>query len=620
MGMAVAAAVVVALAVTAVAWWPRQPAQTPLPAPASQQQRTAPTEGTVSGGPIVLEDVPVQPRPEGFPVGEPTADEPTAAGEPVAEDAHGIGAPALPADPCANAGGRLVVSPDPLHLTAGKNAGSLTVRNCGTEPTDWTSLSKPWVKLAAQQGTLAAGATHELGFTVDDSALPAGDYTFRIKVSQPGHNVYVDVYGSKVTKDVAQQPGTAGDDDDKPAGCAASCITMAWLTPSHGTPDLALEVRTHTAAKLFVKVGTEAPQLDERGHPYIAQPAVSDSTDLQFRTLWKTTLTPLEPGTKYHILVIAVDKQGQRTSETGQFTTTKPITGLSAGEDGGCGSNCVESALLAAKPGSPNMTLTVRTHVPAKLAVYLDDQDPQTNGAGEPYFPGAPDPAAATDEPRTEWTTELELEYGTTYRIILEAVDERSRSQFKQGSFSTGPAPAMHHSNDVLVTFHKIHVSNDADGGIGRGELQFMFEANGEQRNELAVGERKVQAPDWIDLDRGDRGQGRSVAVYGAPDLLPIRVQAWERDLHNDDFGFEFCQRGDRMFDEVSGRVEFDDCDIDIEWNTAAATIDLHADTGGGALPACYGLEGITGDICTVLVADGDDPHFTVYVTIDFIE
>ena len=269
---------------------------------------------------------------------------------------------------------------------------------------------------------------------------------------------------------------------------------------------------------------------------------------------------------------------------------------------------------------SADHTLSVRAHVPATFAVWLSETDPQTNDAGEPSFPDAPEPAAASQEPATEWDAELELSYSTTYRIILRAVDEQGRSQFKQGRFTTGEQPQAQHTNDILVTFHKIHVSDDGDGSTGRGELRFEFEVDGQQRDEVAAGEQKVQAPAWVDLDRGDRGTGRSVAVHDAPDQLTIRVQAWERDRHDDEFGWQFCNRGNAMFEEVSGRVEFDDCDIDIEWNTAVATIDLHADTGGGALPACYGMADITGDVCAILESSDANPRFAVYVTIDFLD
>jgi hypothetical protein len=164
------------------------------PSQASDSPATATPAGGTLATPIALDDVPVQPPTGGFPVGDPgpggdqdggAGDQGGAGGEDPAEG-QDID---QPVDPCADAGAKLAVSPDPLALPAGATSGAVTLHNCGTEPTGWTSATKPWVALGAKDGTLAAGATAELGFTVDDSALPAGAYTFRIKVSQPGHNV-----------------------------------------------------------------------------------------------------------------------------------------------------------------------------------------------------------------------------------------------------------------------------------------------------------------------------------------------------------------------------------------------------------------------------------------------
>ena len=254
--------VAAALVAGAVWWWPAPDRHAGSAATDGAGSTSEAGAGPGAAGgvtvPIVLEDVVVEPPAGGFPVGEP-GEQPQPPGEDVADGDQGQDA-GEPADPCAAADGRLAVTPDPLALPAGATGGSVTVHNCGTEPVDWTSATKPWVTLAATHGSLAAGGTHELGFTVDDGGLPAGEYTFRIKVSQPGHNVYVDVNGRKGAK----EPGLTG----KPAGCSAGCVTKAWLTPRHGTPDLNLEVRTSVAARLFVELATQAPKQDDQGRPY----------------------------------------------------------------------------------------------------------------------------------------------------------------------------------------------------------------------------------------------------------------------------------------------------------------------------------------------------------------
>ncbi|MGH2599709.1 MAG: hypothetical protein ACRDJ9_10005, partial [Dehalococcoidia bacterium] len=146
------------------------------------------------------------------------------------------------------------------------------------------------------------------------------------------------------------------------------------------------------------------------------------------------------------------------------------------------------------------------------------------------------------------------------------------------------------------------------------GELRFRFEVNGQRQGQLDTGERKVRSPEWVSLDDGDRAAGRSVVIEDAPEKLPIRVQGLERDGNKPGF----CSAGQGMFEATSGRTSIDNC-YDLEWNTAAATVDLAEMADGGALPPCYGFAGITGDVCVLLKATGADPTFDVYVTIDFL-
>ena len=530
--------------------------------------------------------------------------------------------PEPPKNPCAGVNAadadKLIVAPDPLYLKSGATKGSLMIYNCGQQDIHWTALTKPWVSLADAAGVLAGKHEHQLGFTVDTSGLPGGAYTFKIKVSQPGHNVYVDVHGTKLGGFAAAPspaPSVGGLTNGGPTGCAAQCIVKAWLTPIHGTPNVSLEVKTTTPAKLAALVDTTAPVKNGQDHPVFGDPDVSVHSGGAYLKKWTVTLKPLQPATKYHIVVWAGDANGGTSFRSGTLTTIKPITGLSAGQPGGCASNCVKSALLTPKPGLPGADVTVTTHVPTKLRLYADDNLPHKNVAGEPYFPGASPVASTGGAYKTQWSASLTLKHDTTYHVILKATDEQGRSQFHTGKLTTPPAPKAD-VGDVLVTFHKIHVSNDADDTFlnRTGELRFRFEVSGQRQSQLDTGERKVRSPEWVSLGDGDRGAGRSVVIEDAPDTLPIRVQGLERDGNKPGF----CTVGSPMYDETSGRISIPKC-YDMEWNTAAGTVDLAELADGGALPPCYGFAGITGDVCLLLKATGDDPTFDVYVTIDFL-
>jgi hypothetical protein len=404
----------------------------------------------------------------------------------------------------------------------------------------------------------------------------------------------------------------------EPDGCAAGCITKAWLTPSHTTTDVSLEVRTDTAARIVVSVGRDAPLAGPDGSPQLTDPAVVVSNGAAYGTEWTTTLEPLEPDTAYHIVVRAEDAYGGVTTEAGDFRTAKPVSGYASDGPTGCAAHCVTKAVLNPMPGSADVELVVETLLPARLTVYVDESAPQTGESGQPAFPGVAPAAESGAEFRTGWTTTLELAHATAYHVILQATDSDGGSQFLTAQLTTQPEPVASHQNRVLVTFHKIHVSDDADDTFlnRTGELTFRFAVAGEWRPQLDTGQRKVRSPEWVGLGDGDRAPGRSVLLEHAPDVLDIRVQGQEEDGYYPGF----CSAGTNFFPETSGKTKIDKC-FDLEWNSAEGSIDLHPDAAADpALPPCYGFGDITGDICVLLSATGDDPRFDVYVTVDFLD
>lgn len=496
-----------------------------------------------------------------------------------------------PSDPCAGESKYLVTKPDPVHLMGTK--GSFTMFNCASETVSWSAqATKPWVTLTAKAGIIGSGKSKELQFTVDTSDLPTGPYSFKVKVSQPGYSQYVDAHGTKLGGLVnpGPTPTIGGLVYGGPTGCAAKCITKAWLTPRPGGADVTLEVKTTTPARIGAQVSTQAPKHDQAGNPYFSSADVT-VTSTGYRTSWTTVLKPLKPATKYYIIVAAKDAKDAISYESGSFKSPNAATGLAASEPGGCAVNCVKKALLVPKAGEAEVS--VETYVPAKMAVFANDSPIANSG----------------NEFRTQWTTTLHLEYDTAYEIRLEVTDEQGGRQVHTASVTTPPQPQAGQRN-VLITFHKVVVTDDGDDSFWNrtGELRFRFEVNGERQIQLDTAEHKVKATETLSLGE------RSVLINNAPNQIPVRVQGLERD--GDLPGF--CSAGQPVYPEPSGHIRIDNC-YELDWNTAEVVIDLDAAQAGGALPPCFGFDA-TGDICLAFAADGARPKFQVFMTVDFVD
>ncbi len=537
---------------------------------------------------------------------QPGPDAPPAEPEPIPLDGAEQTGSADGQSPCPGVlADGLVITPNPVKIISG-NKGAIDLKNCSLSPLAWSASTVSWVTLAETDGNLPSGAVYRLLFTVTTSALPIGPYAFTISVN----DVDVPVSGTKLGGLVA--PGAQPTPSPVPtiggiiapgiSPCATKCITQALLSTLPGRADVSLDVRTNTPADIVVMVDEREPLYSNDDEPYYVDPALKFATESRL-SQWTVVLTPLQPDTRYHIVVAARDHLGGVSFQAGTFRTPKVIDQLAGNEPGGCAVSCVNQAVLLPRPGGLTYDIEVGTHVPTRLQVLA-------NG----------DPAAGTgDEFVTAWAAVLEFEPGTRYEVTLRATDEQGRTVQHTAIVDTPVVES--HQNRVLVTFHHIDVHDDGDDTtLNRtGELTFRFEVNGDPFDRvLDTGERKVKAPERVSLDDGDRAPGRSVFVDSAPDLLAIRVQGQERDLHG---GLtDFCPAGTPFFDETSGRTVLGDC-REIEWNTAALSIDLHQDQSNGVLPACSGFgDGVSGDLCVVIDAIGDDPRFTVFITIDFLD
>jgi hypothetical protein len=566
-------------------------------------------DGTDTGGTVEAAGFPVADTPPPGQGGGPSSPPP---GPPPGDEDPGSPVGGAGADPCASLrpDASLVVTPDPSVLPLGTTASSLSIANCGEDTVDWTAASKPSISLSPEGGAIDPGERVDLGFSIDTSAFPEDDISFRIKVSEPGANHYVEVSAGKAVI-AGTTPTTTPDPGGFVAtgspGCADQCITRAWLTPQAASPALHLEVETDTAAKVAAYVSESAPVTDAEGEPGFPglEPLAASGG---FGTDWTTLLEPLEPATKYHIIVEATDRDGNVARQSGSFTTITPAVdpdtqAIDAGT--GCATQCITKAWLTPDADSADVDLEVRTATPAAIAVYVSTEPP-TDQDGTPAFPGAQPMADTGDERTTEWQTTLApLEPGTTYHVIVEATDADGRSAVQAGHFEThGQTPGL------LVTFHRIRVTYDGDKGINRGELYFTLGVD--DTTVAFTRTKKIQSNTTIDLTDAEGNPGITHSVEEIGEFLPsIGVAGFERDGLT-----KFCP------DATVHRVQYepgrmDDCNL--VWNTAVSGI-LSADDLD-SLQHCSGY-GITGDDavarCLFLQTEphGNHPRFNVVVAV----
>ena len=443
-------------------------------------------------------------------------------------------------DPCASvvtSGAHLAVTPDPKRVPSGATASSLTIRNCSTDEVDWTASTVPLVSLGDEAGTIGPSADHELGFEIDESAFDEPTFSFKIKVSEPGHNTYVDVEAFKpgfATPTLPEEEKELGFSSGGPTGCAAQCITKAWLTPNATTPNPALEVTTNTPATIAVRVSTSAPVIDPDGNPFFPGVAPIASSAPGY-TQWDTVVGPLKAATDYHIIVTATDADGGVSYRSGTFRTTTSIEHpdqLAASGDAGCSVQCISDGWIM--PGGPgeDPTLEVRNHGPARIRALVRDTEFAVDGDGVPQFGGA-EPVATSDGPVTTWTVELDgLSLDTTYFIVVEATDDQGRRSFQAGTFVTDD------QLQVTVTFHFVRVISDGDSSLGnRGELSFGMGVN--DTTVARTPERKIHSNTTVSLDGDDRIEGTSFTTV-AGEWLPTAFM----DAIEADYSGRFCPAG----------------------------------------------------------------------------
>lgn len=500
-------------------------------------------------------------------------------------------------------GASLLVTPDPAILEPGDLSDALTIHNCAGDDVDWTAQTVPTVALDTSASTLAAGTTTQLGYTIEADAYAPGAVEFKIKVSEPGHNNYVDVYAFRplLGQDVVAGNGTLSAGVEH-GGCANSCITKAWLTPNATTSNLAFEVRTDTPASIEVWVGTQPPS--GNGAPMDTSPAGA--------TQWNTVLKPLQAAKTYHLLLRATDEHGNVDERTHSFVAPSPVDTADdlAPIEPKCHAQCISQAMLTPGDDFAVQHLDVTSTTPARFQVWVSTAPP-TDDNGVPTFDDPDITEISGLEYHDSWQVDLTpLEGSTTYHIIVRAEDTDGTVAHRVGTFDTAAAPTF----DVLVTFQHLKVTHDGDSSWkNRGELSFAWAVGDDTFG--SRGEAKMHSGDGFTFPRASS----SYLLTGltADDFLPnIRVSGSERDA---DGKVEFCTMGTGAFAEA-GRN--DSCDA--KWNVASSGLVTLGSIDSMARCSEFGIAEPTGsDGCMLLTTtnEGDDyARFEVVVSLHIAE
>lgn len=444
-------------------------------------------------------------------------------------------------------GAALLVTPDPAVLAPGTMTSALSVSNCGKGDVNWTAATVPTVALGSKIGTLGAGSTAKVEFAIDSNAYEPGAIDFKIKVSEPGHSHYVDVHAFRPTfgKDIVAGNGQLSAGEDA-GGCANQCIVKAILTPNHTSPNLKLDVATHTPATIKVWWAEQPPNV--LAMPKAASPKNS--------TEWTTSLSPLKAATKYYLVVKATDANGKTSTRSTALTTVTPYDNpgnlANPGGPTGCALQCITKALLSGGADFSSKKLDVASNTPARFAAQASAKAPvYTNGI--PSL-GDVESTSSTAEYAKTWTTTLSgLRGGTKYHIVVRAIDEKGNSAYQVGSFTTPEDPG----HDVLYTFLRVEVTHDGDSSwLNRGELSFGWGVGDTTVGSL--GEDKMSDPATVSIPRA-----RSLYLAkGVKGTLPtVYVSGLERDA---DGLLEFCGTGSLVPHEAGSNGG-----CDAKWNVA---------------------------------------------------
>ncbi|MEZ5259207.1 MAG: hypothetical protein R2705_20695 [Ilumatobacteraceae bacterium] len=329
-------------------------------------------------------------------------------------------------EPCVSGlapGASLAVLLDPIALDAGVFDGSVTLLNCSDGDVEWTAASKPTVTLTSPTGTVLPGESFEVPFSIDDSAYGPGAIDLKIKVSEPGHNHYVDVHAFQpvVGSDLAIEPTFTNGE----GSCAQNCIRSARLIPNFQNTNVGFRMTTSIPTTMAVKL-SQHPVVMDGDVPTL--PGVSPTaTSADGVEEWSTVFENLEAGAEYSLVISATDHRGATSYAHHTFTAPTPIgdQGGSFGTvDRGCADQCIRTALV--EPGADHTVqqLTVATNEAARIGVHVGTAEIQYDGETPRVGDEMLYESNGIDYVEDWATTLTGLTGDTTYWVVVEATDD----------------------------------------------------------------------------------------------------------------------------------------------------------------------------------------------------
>jgi hypothetical protein len=322
------------------------------------------------------------------------------------------------------------------------------------------------------------------------------------------------------------------------------------------------------------------------------------------RTSWTTGIDGLTADTSYHIVVRAVDANGNRSYRQGTFHTSTPVDQpgdlADLGEGAACWVQCITEAVV--DPDSLTAALHVETHTSAMIDAWVSIHAPTEGPGGIPVLVGAPLAATTDGLDLTSWDATISgLQPDTTYHIVVRASDLYGGRSYRAGTFHTDAG------DRYLLRFEQIHVQGDGDdGGSNRGELSFRWGTGTIVTG--ARGEDKIASDTTIHI-----GDEPDLLVVDDGGYLPeVRLAGAERDA---DGISEFCAAGTGLAVEP-GYVA--DCDLKI--NVASADPISFASLGDRLRCSHYGIAERADSACYILESveglGGDYASFWVVVSV----
>lgn len=178
----------------------------------------------------------------------------------------------------------------------------------------------------------------------------------------------------------------------------------------------------------------------------------------------------------------------------------------------GCDGDCVIAVDVTHGPTAA--TLQITTSVDATVKAWLGGSAPVDVAGSLVFLPSALKTTSSPYQGTQHWLGFGPLDTGTHYWVTLKVTDDNDHSYWTSVEFTTW-------RRELTVTFYKIHVINDADAGISKGEIDFDLLANKERI--VSTGQDKIGSGDTVYTKK-------SFTFSNAPYFLLVQVYGHEFD------------------------------------------------------------------------------------------